>query len=179
MASRALGVTRAHPEAMRLAPAEWAEVTSFLRIADTVAESKRIDAMRVPCVVISASGMATGGRVLHHLKALGQDPRNTILFSGYQAAGTRGAQLLAGAREVKIHGEWVQIRADVAAIDGLSAHADYEELLGWVQRMPRPPRSIFLVHGEPAAADALRVRITDRLGIACAIPQHGESVTLG
>ncbi|HET7464129.1 MAG TPA: MBL fold metallo-hydrolase [Longimicrobium sp.] len=178
MASRAIGVTRAHPEAMRLSPAELAGITSFLRVADTVEESKRIDAMRVPSVVISASGMATGGRVLHHLKAMAPDARNTILFSGYQAAGTRGAQLLAGAREVKVHGGWVEVRAEVAAIEGLSAHADCEELVGWVARMAHPPKRIFLVHGEPAAADALRVRIADRLGIPCTVPGHGDRATL-
>lgn len=178
MAGRAIGVACAHPEAMRLSPAECRQVTAFLRVADTVAESKRIDAMRVPCIVISASGMATGGRVLHHLKAMGPDGRNTVLFAGYQAPGTRGAQMLAGAREVKIHGEWVTIRAEVALIDGLSAHADQEELIGWVGRMASPPRAIYLVHGDPAAADALRVRLTDRLGIACVIPQHGDVATL-
>ena len=178
MASRAIAVACAHPEAMRLSAAECREVTSFLRVVDSVAESKRIDALRVPCVVISASGMATGGRVVHHLKALAPDGRNTILFSGYQAAGTRGAQLLAGAREVKIHGGWVPVRAEVAALQGLSAHADQEELIGWVAMMEHRPRRIFLVHGEPAAADALRVRITDRLGIPCVVPHHGETVTL-
>jgi len=178
MASRAIAVACAHPEAMRLTGAECREVTSFLRVADTVAESKRIDAMRVPCVVISASGMATGGRVLHHLRALAPDPRNTILFSGFQAPGTRGAQMLAGARDVKIHGEWVTIRAEVARIDTLSAHADYQELIAWVARMEPRPRAIYLVHGEPAAADALRVRIADRLGIPCTIPQQDDQVTL-
>ncbi|MFL5381823.1 MAG: MBL fold metallo-hydrolase [Longimicrobiaceae bacterium] len=178
MASRAIAVACAHPEAMRLSSAECGEITSFLRVADTVAESKRIDQMRVPCVVISASGMATGGRVLHHLKALAPDARNTILFSGYQAVGTRGAQMLAGAREVKIHGEWVTIRAEIAGLQGISAHADYEELIGWVARLERKPRTLFLVHGEPGAADALRVRIADRLGIPCVIPQHGETAAL-
>jgi metallo-beta-lactamase family protein len=179
MAGRAIGVACAHPEAMRITPAECREITSFLRVADTVAESKRIDAMRVPCVVISASGMATGGRVLHHLKALAPDGRNTILFAGFQAPGTRGAQLLAGAREVKIHGAWVDVRAEVAQVENLSAHADQEELIAWVARMEHRPRRIFLVHGEPAAADALRVRIADRLEIPCAVPQHGDRVTLG
>lgn len=178
MAGRAIGIACAHPEAMRITPVECREITSFLRVADTVAESKRIDAMRVPCVVISASGMATGGRVLHHLKALAPDGRNTILFAGFQAPGTRGAQLLAGARDVKIHGAWVDVRAEVAQIENLSAHADQEELIAWVAGMEHHPRRIFLVHGEPAAADALRVRIADRLGIPCAIPQHGDRVTL-
>ncbi|HET6762512.1 MAG TPA: MBL fold metallo-hydrolase RNA specificity domain-containing protein, partial [Longimicrobiaceae bacterium] len=179
MASRAIAVACAHPEAMRLSAEECARVTSFLRVTDTVEQSKRIDAMRVPCVVISASGMATGGRVLHHLRALAGDARNAILFSGFQAAGTRGAQMVAGAREVKIHGQWVQIRAEVARIDGFSAHADYEELLAWVAMLDVPPTRIYLVHGEPAAADALRVRIADRLGIPCTVPQHGDVAELG
>jgi metallo-beta-lactamase family protein len=163
---------------MRLTTAECREVTAFLRVAETVKESKAIDAMRVPSIVISASGMATGGRVLHHLKALAPDPRNTVLFAGYQAPGTRGAEMLAGAREVKIHGEWVDVRAEVARIENLSAHADQGELIAWAERMEPRPRTIFLVHGEPAAADALRVRLRDRLGVDCVVPRHGESVAL-
>jgi metallo-beta-lactamase family protein len=178
MASRAIAVACEHPEAMRLTTAECREVTAFLRVAETVKESKAIDAMRVPSIVISASGMATGGRVLHHLKALAPDPRNTVLFAGYQAPGTRGAEMLAGAREVKIHGEWVDVRAEVARIENLSAHADQGELIAWAERMEPRPRTIFLVHGEPAAADALRVRLRDRLGVDCVVPRHGESVAL-
>lgn len=179
MASRAIAVACAHPEAMRLTAGECAGITAFLRVAETVADSKRIDATRVPSIVISASGMAAGGRVLHHLKALAPDPRNTVLFAGFQAPGTRGAQMLAGAREVKIHGEWVPVRAEVARIENVSAHADQGELIGWAERMEPRPKTIFLVHGEPAAADALRLRLRDRLGVECVVPRHGETVALG
>jgi metallo-beta-lactamase family protein len=128
--------------------------------------------------VISASGMATGGRVLHHLKAMAPDDRNTILFAGFQAPGTRGAQMVAGARDVKIHGAYVPIRAEVEVLDGLSGHADCEELLTWVARLPQPPRRVFLNHGEPAAAEALGVRIRDRFGVPFSVPEHGERAVL-
>tara|TARA_R110001606_G_scaffold71247_19_gene163978 strand:- start:20480 stop:21838 length:1359 start_codon:yes stop_codon:yes gene_type:complete len=135
-----------------------------------VEASKKITVSPMPKVILAASGMATGGRVLHHIKAFGPDRRNTILFSGYQAAGTRGRSMVEGAKEVKIHGQWVPINAEVATLPMLSAHADYEEILRWLSGIKRPPRKTFIVHGEPHASDALRVRIQDRLGWDCIIP---------
>ncbi|HEX8694633.1 MAG TPA: MBL fold metallo-hydrolase [Longimicrobium sp.] len=178
MASRATRAFRDHPEARRLSPEEWAAVAASAQPADTVEESKRIGRMSFPRVIVSASGMATGGRVLHHLAALAPDPKNTVLFAGYQAVGTRGAQMVAGAREIKIHGEWVPVRCRVEQLDGLSAHADYEEILGWLAKLGRAPRRAFIVHGEPAAADCLRVRIRDRLGWECTIPEHKQKFAL-
>ncbi len=132
-----------------------------------------------PLVVISASGMATGGRVLHHLAAWAGDSRNTILFTGYQAGGTRGAAILGGATEVKIHGRMVPVRAQVALLDGLSAHADGDEILQWMRNFASAPRRTFVTHGEPASADALRRRIHEELGWYAEVPEYLQSVDLG
>ena len=129
-------------------------------------------------VIIAASGMATGGRVLHHLKAFAPDPRNTILFSGHQAAGTRGAALLDGATTIKIHGQVVPVRAEVAALDNLSAHADYAEIVEWLRAGSARPRTTFITHGEAKAADAMRQHLRDALGWEASVPEHLESVEL-
>jgi len=136
-----------------------------------VEESKQITASPFPKVVISASGMATGGRVLYHLKTFAPDQKNTILFSGFQAAGTRGRAMLQGAREVKIHGQWIPVRAQVADLPILSAHADSNELLRWLSGFRRAPSRVFIVHGEPDAAEALRVRIGKDLGWNASAPR--------
>ena len=121
---------------------------------------------------------ATGGRVLGHLAKLAPDPRNHIVFGGFQVGGSRGARLVAGEREVKIYGEYVPVRAPVTGLAGFSGHADAGELLAWLGRMPGAPRQTFVVHGEPDAADALRLRIKDKLGWPARVPQHAETVTL-
>jgi metallo-beta-lactamase family protein len=148
------------------------------RIVRTVEESKRLNELRTPAIIVSASGMASGGRVLHHLKALAPDPRNTILFVGFQAAGTRGASMTGGARSVKIHGSYVPIRAEVARIDSLSAHADRDELLAWVGALPAAPGHVYVTHGEPVAADALRQAIEERHGWRCTVPEYRDTVVL-
>ena len=129
-------------------------------------------------IIIAASGMATGGRVVHHLKAFAQHKRNTILFAGYQAGGTRGALIAGGAPSVRIHGEEVPIRAEVAMLDSLSAHADAAEILHWLQGFKTPPRTTFITHGEPAAADAMRQRIERELGWTCHLPYYLETASL-
>ena len=143
-----------------------------------VEESKALSHNSMPKVIISASGMATGGRVLHHLKAYGPDPRNTVLFSGYQAAGTRGQALLGGAREVKIHGQWIPIRAEVANLPMLSAHADVDEIMRWLSGFQRPPRRTFIVHGEGGGPIGLKARIEEDLGWPCTISAQGEAYVL-
>ena len=122
--------------------------------------------------------MATGGRVLHHLKAFAPDPRNMILLPGFQAAGTRGASLAAGATEIKIHGGYVRVGAEVVKLDSMSAHADYNEILRWLGAFKTPPRRTFVTHGEPAAADEMRRRIEETLGWGVHVPEHGENVPL-
>lgn len=148
------------------------------RYVQTVEESKSLDHNHVPRVIIAASGMATGGRVVHHLKALASDPRNTILFAGFQAGGTRGAAILAGAKEIKIHGRHIPVRAEVDVLDMLSAHADQDEILRWLSGFETPPRRTFIVHGEADAADALRLDIAERLGWTVEVPEHAERVEL-
>ncbi|WP_159588898.1 MBL fold metallo-hydrolase RNA specificity domain-containing protein [Chelativorans xinjiangense] len=141
-------------------------------------ESKALDRDPMPKVIISASGMATGGRVLHHLKRYAPDARNTILFSGFQAGGTRGAAITAGAESVKIHGAQVPIRAEVDNLHMLSAHADADEIMHWLGNFAEPPRMTFITHGEPEAADALRHRIESEYGWACWVPEHREETVL-
>jgi metallo-beta-lactamase family protein len=136
-------------------------VATYVRDVD---ESKAVTASPAPKVVIAGSGMATGGRVLHHIKAYGPQAKNTIVFAGFQPVGTRGAKLLAGADETKIFGEWVPIRAAVADLPMLSAHSDANEILRWLGTSGKPPRRTFIVHGEPAASEALRTRIGRELG---------------
>lgn len=140
--------------------------------------SKEITADPVPKVIIAASGMVTGGRVQHHLKTYAPDRRNTILFSGFQAPGTPGAAILAGADEIRIHGRTVPIEAEIADMPMLSAHADADGIMAWLRHFDTPPRRTFLVHGEPQASRALRDRIEAELGWDCAIPEHGERFDL-
>ena len=142
-----------------------------------VAASKAIDSGAGPAIVISASGMATGGRVVHHLKRYAPGPANTILLAGFQAGGTRGAALAGGATRLKIHGEFVPVRAEVVGLDCLSAHADQRELIAWLGGGPRPQR-LFLVHGEPAALDALRVAIREQLGWDATVPDYRDTEAL-
>lgn len=134
-----------------------------------VEDSKAIVSNPMPKIVIAGSGMATGGRVLHHIKAFGPEAKNTILFAGYQAVGTRGARLLAGETEIKMFGQWIPIRAEIANLPELSAHADAGEIIRWLRGFEKPPRRTFIVHGEPDASDALRVRIERELGWDAAV----------
>ena len=141
-------------------------------------QSKEIQASSSPCIVVSAGGMATGGRVLHHLKAALPRARNTVLFVGYQAAGTRGRQLLEGAETVKIHGRQVQVAARVERIDSMSAHADADEIMQWLRGFTRAPRITYLVHGEPPAQAALKARVERELGWRVHVPEYLERVEL-
>lgn len=134
-------------------------------------ESMRISADRSPKIVISASGMATGGRVLHHLKAFGGDRRNTVLLSGYQSVGTRGRSLQEGSRQIKLYGEWIQVTAEVASLSSLSAHADADELMRWLGGFQHPPQQVFVVHGEPQASETFRTRIDRELGWRAVVPR--------
>ena len=129
-------------------------------------------------VIVSSSGMATGGRVLHHLIAYAPDPRNAILLTGFQAGGTRGAALANGARSLRIYGQEVPVGAEVVQLSAASGHADAGELLAWMRSAPRPPRQVYVVHGEPDAADTLRRRIEHELHWPASVPEYGETATL-
>ena len=150
--------------------------THFTR---TVQQSKWLNQAPGPMIIISASGMCTGGRIVHHLKQRLPDPKNTVLFVGYQAQGTRGRLLSEGAGQIKIHGMPVPVRAKIASIAGLSAHGDYHELLRWLSGFERAPRQSFIVHGEPQAAEAFQERIHGQLGWKAHRPAYLETVTLG
>ncbi|MDO9284691.1 MAG: MBL fold metallo-hydrolase [Aquabacterium sp.] len=178
MAIEATALYTHHRRLLRVPQREIAQLCDGVRMVTTAALSMRLAASRAPAVIISASGMATGGRVLHHLKLMAPDERHHIVFAGFQVGGSRGAHLVAGAREVKIHGEYVPVRAPVSALEGFSGHADGDELLDWLRRMPGAPSQTFVVHGEPDAADTLRLRIKDGLGWKVRVPQHGEVVRL-
>jgi metallo-beta-lactamase family protein len=153
--------------------------TSRFQVIVSGRESDELVASPVPAVVISSSGMATGGRVLHHLKATLPDPRHTILFVGYQAPGTRGRLLVDGLASVKIHGAAIPVRARVAIIHSMSAHADSSEIMRWLGGFTQPPRRTFVVHGEPPALEALRRAIAQTLGWNVHVPSHLEKVELG
>jgi len=178
MAIEATALYTQHRKLLRVPQREMATLCDGVRMVNTAAQSMRLSASRMPAVIISASGMATGGRVLHHLKVMAPDDRHHIVFAGFQVGGTRGAHMVAGASEVKIHGEYVPVRAAVSSMQGFSGHADADELLAWLGRLPAPPRQTFVVHGEPDAADTLRLRIKDQLGWQVRVPQHGEVANL-
>ncbi|MGQ2908803.1 MAG: MBL fold metallo-hydrolase RNA specificity domain-containing protein [Aliihoeflea sp.] len=178
MAIDATELMSAHPADHRLDVATCRETFSTARYTADVEASKAISVSRYPKIVISASGMATGGRVLHHLKAFAPDAKNTILLTGFQAAGTRGRALADGAREVKIHGHWIPVNAEIVELDTLSAHADADELIRWLSGFQRPPRRIFIVHGEPEASEALRIRIGRELGWDSVVPRQEQMFEL-
>ena len=146
-------------------------------LARTATESKALNGLSGPLVIISASGMATGGRVLHHLKTRLPDEKTTVLLPGYQTAGTRGRALQDGARSVRIHGETVPVRARIETVDGLSAHADRNEILRWLKAFQRPPRKTYVIHGEPHAAEALAEGI--RTGFRWNVEVARDGATIG
>ncbi len=149
-----------------------------LRFAATTEESIRLNAPSEPSIIISASGMATGGRVLHHLRSMLPDRANSVLLVGYQAPATRGRDLLDKARQIKIHGLYVPVRAEVVDLTGFSVHADADELLSWLSQCPEQPDSVYLVHGEPSSSAALADRIAADLGWVAVVPRDGELVRL-
>jgi metallo-beta-lactamase family protein len=147
-------------------------------LARTPEESKALNHHSGPLVIISASGMATGGRILHHLKLRLHDPRTTVLLVGFQSIGTRGRALLEGARTVRIHGQEIPVRAKVETLDALSAHADREEILRWLSGFRRPPDQTYIVHGEPQAARALADTLRTGLGWEARVARDAEKVSL-
>lgn len=167
-----------HMQDHRLTEEECDGIAQMTRFVRTVEESKALMQQRYPMVIVAGSGMVTGGRVLHHILHHGSHPRNSIVLGGFQAGGTRGAALAAGATSLKMFGEYVPIRAEVTQIEGLSAHADQQGLLDWLGQMPSAPRQVMVTHGEPAAADMLRLRIEERLGWHAHVPDYRETMRL-
>jgi len=167
-----------HCHEHRLNSRECAGLGHVAKMVKTQEQSRALNAIRYPSVIISASGMATGGRVLHHITSLAPNHRNSIVFAGFQAGGTRGARIVAGERTVRIHGEDVPINAEIVSLDGLSAHADSNEIMSWLKTLNKAPKTVFLNHGEPDAADALRLQIKHTLGWNAMVPLLGQQVEL-
>ena len=177
MAVEATALYRQHRRQLRVPQREMANLCQGVQLISSPAQSQRLVrsqlAGRLPAVIISASGMATGGRVLNHLKVLAPDPRHHIVFAGFQVGGSRGALMVDGARDIKIHGEYVPVNAAVSQLAGFSGHADAAELLDWLRPISPAPRQTFVVHGEPAASDALRQTIARELGWPVRVPPQG------
>jgi len=178
MAIDGSGMYQRHPEEHRLQEREYTDMYRVATMTRSIDDSKLLNLRGGPMVIISASGMLTGGRILHHLQAYGPDAKNVVVLSGYQAAGTRGETLAGGARQLRIFGEDVPIKAEVVVMDSLSAHADSNEIIEWMRAAPRAPRMTYITHGEPDASDALRVRIRRELGWNARVPEHLEAVSL-
>ena len=178
MAIEVAEIYHRHPEEHRLSAAEIDLMYSVATPVHSVDESKLLNLRGGPMIIISASGMLTGGRILHHLAAYGPDPRNAIVLTGYQAAGTRGSALLGGADSLRIFGRDVPIRAEVVSLASLSAHADADELMAWMAAVAEPPRAVYVTHGEPTAADTLRARIKRELHWNVRVPEHLETLPL-
>ena len=176
MAIDTTALYRRFPDEHRLDARALRAMSQVATMVRTEEASRALNRVAYPCVIVSASGMATGGRVLHHLKALGPGERNTIVLVGYQAPGTRGADLLAGRRTLRMHGADHPIRAEVASLSGLSAHADADGLVRWARAAPVRPSRAFLVHGEPPAAQALAGRLRGELGWNVQVPGLGERI---
>ena len=179
MAIDASDMYQRHPEEHRLAPEDYEGMYKVAKLTRSADESKLLNLRGGPMVIISASGMLTGGRILHHLAAYGADPKNAIILSGYQAGGTRGATLAAGERTLRIFGDDVPIRAEVIQMESLSAHADADGILAWMKTAETAPRMTYITHGEPDASDALRLRIKHELGWPARVPEYLEKISIG
>jgi metallo-beta-lactamase family protein len=177
MATEVGALYQRFPSLHRLDAAALRQMADATRIVRSVDESKQLNRRKGPMIIISASGMATGGRVLHHLVAFAPDKRNAIVLCGFQAGGTRGAALARGAKTLRIFGQEVPVNAQVVQLEAASAHADADELLAWL-KTAGAPRGVFLVHGEPDAADAMRARVAHELGWHAEVPEFGAEVDL-
>ena len=179
MAATATQLYHKHSDLLKFSAEDCQAMCTTAHVVRTPDESKKISAFQGPMIVIAGSGMATGGRILHHIKALAPNNRNTIVFAGYQAPGTRGADMIGGKGVIRIHGEDVPIRAEVVALDSMSAHADWTEILSWLRGFSEAPTEIVLVHGEPEAAATLAGHIQGGLGWTTRIGREGDVVGLG
>lgn len=178
MAQDTTNIYQRHHREHRLSNQECEAMHRVAKFVTSIEESKALNLNGDPKIIIAGSGMATGGRVIHHIAAYAPKEKNTICFVGFQAGGTRGAAMLAGAKEVKIHGEYIPVNAEVVEIGNMSAHADASELLDWLKGFRKAPKRTYITHGEPMAADALRLKIQDKLGWETHVPDHLEQVDL-
>jgi metallo-beta-lactamase family protein len=178
MATNATEIYHRHHDEHHATPEDCKAMFEIAKRVRSAEESKRLSASPLPKIIVSASGMLTGGRILHHITSYGSDRRNAILLSGFQAAGTRGAALAAGADHLRIFGKDFPIEAEVISLGTLSGHADADEILRWLGTAQAPPSMTYLTHGEPDATDALRFRIAHELGWRVRVPEHLETIRL-
>lgn len=178
MATNATEIFSRHTKENRLTPEQCAAVCNVAQYIRTVDESIALGRQKVPMILISASGMATGGRVVHHIRNFAPDYRNTILFTGFQAGGTRGDRIVRGEKEIKMFGQLVPIRAEIAQMENLSAHADYAEMLDWLSHIKKVPKTIFITHGEKESALSLKEKIEHKFHWKCMTPNYLEEHTL-
>jgi metallo-beta-lactamase family protein len=178
MAINATQILQSHCDEHRLSPEQCRLICDSVTYVNSREESQALDEQKFSKIIISASGMITGGRILHHVKQYGPDEKSTILLTGFQAPGTRGARLLDQEKQLKIHGEMVHIRAQVITLTSTSAHADYQEILDWISGFQTLPKTIFITHGELDAARALKTHIFKRFHIEAVIPSLFASMEL-
>lgn len=176
MAVDAAEIYQRHSEEHRISAQEFRSMYELATLVHTVDESKLLNLRGGPMIIISASGMLTGGRILHHVAAYGSDKRNAIILTGYQAGGTRGAALLRGDDTLRIYGRDIPIKAEVVTLESMSAHSDSDGIIEWMRAAPRPPAMTYLTHGELAASDTLRLRIKHELGWNVRVPEHLEAI---
>ncbi|MEX2531914.1 MAG: MBL fold metallo-hydrolase [Gemmatimonadota bacterium] len=176
MAIRASRVHLMHPDELRPTEEELTAALELPTWVQHVDESRELNQRRGPMIIVAGAGMLTGGRILHHLAAFGQDARNALLLTGYQAEGTRGRDLLRGQRSIRMHGRWFEVSCRIEQLDLLSGHADREELIEWARSAPAPGDGAFLVHGEPGPADHLRKRLEDLPGWSATVAEEGRTL---
>ncbi len=167
-----------HHEEHQLSNEQCKIIDQHTHYVRTPEESIQLNASKYPSVIISASGMASGGRVLHHLKSLLPYHQHSIVFIGFQAPGTRGDALINGANEIKIHGQYYPVKAEIHHSGSLSAHADYQEIITWLKQSNLKPKQVFVTHGERVAADSMRVKLKDSFGWKACVPDTGEEFEL-
>lgn len=178
MATNATDIFVQHAGENRLTRQQCADVCGVAQYIRSVEESIALRDQKMPMIILSASGMATGGRVVHHIKNYAPNHKNTILFSGFQAGGTRGDRIVRGENELKIYGQIVPVHAEVVQLESTSAHADYEEMLSWLGYLKKPPRKTFITHGEKEAAHALKEKIEQKFGWNCLVPEYLDAQEL-
>lgn len=178
MATNVTGLYCDHKENHKLSSRECHEMCNIATYVNSAEESIRLNLRRDPMLIVSASGMVTGGRVVHHIKAFAPNKQNTLLFTGFQAAATRGKKIVSGNETVRIHGQDIPINAEVCNLNSLSAHADSKELIDWMGKIKRAPKKVFITHGEPSAASELKSKIEKVLNWNATIPEYLDEVDL-
>lgn len=178
MAINATQILYNHVEDLRLTESQCQELCDVATYVRAMDESIELDLDKTPKIILSASGMASGGRIIFHIRAYASDPRNTLLFTGFQAEETLGAEILAGKKFIEAHGKIIPINAHVEAMRSTSAHADYGEILAWLKQFRQAPKKTFVTHGESEAALSLKHKIETQLGWECTIPEYGQKEQL-